>query len=155
MLAVPWLRRLVIDFLPWWPGFYLESGHMGFVVGKVALSPVLPYNFVTPATFHTLNCSTLINHPDTPQFRYWQCCQMVQKKNKGLKIEVKCADNSVFEESPQGYSPSPASFNIFTDDVLRNLDKPNILRANSTLSDWTKSNRPKSTSHEQPRSNST
>lgn len=45
---------------------------------------------------------------------------------------VKWADNSVFQESdsntgfPQGYSLSPASFNVLTDDVLRNLDKTNI-----------------------------
>jgi hypothetical protein len=63
MLAVPWHRQLVIGFLPRLPGFDLESGHMTFVVGKVAMSRVLPYNFVTPATFHTFNCSTLINHP--------------------------------------------------------------------------------------------
>jgi hypothetical protein len=39
--AVPRLRRLVAGFIPRRPGFESRSGHVGFVVDKVALEPLL------------------------------------------------------------------------------------------------------------------
>jgi hypothetical protein len=35
--AAPQLRWLVAVFPPWWPGFEPTSGHVGFVVDKLAL----------------------------------------------------------------------------------------------------------------------
>jgi hypothetical protein len=40
VLAVPQLRQLVFGFPPWRPGFEPKSGHVGFVVDKVALGQV-------------------------------------------------------------------------------------------------------------------
>jgi hypothetical protein len=34
--------QLVDGLLPWWPGFVLGSGHVRFVVDKVALGQVFP-----------------------------------------------------------------------------------------------------------------
>jgi hypothetical protein len=39
-LALQYLRRLVSDFPPQLPGFDLRSGHVGFVIDKVALGQV-------------------------------------------------------------------------------------------------------------------
>jgi hypothetical protein len=38
--AVPYLKRLAAGFLPQRPGFEPGSGHVGFVVNKVALGQV-------------------------------------------------------------------------------------------------------------------
>jgi hypothetical protein len=38
--AMAHLRQLVADFPPWQPGFKHRSGHVGFVVDKVALGQV-------------------------------------------------------------------------------------------------------------------
>jgi hypothetical protein len=39
-MSMPYLTRLVPGFPPWWYGFYLRSGHVGFVVdeGKLGQS---------------------------------------------------------------------------------------------------------------------
>jgi hypothetical protein len=54
--AVPWLRRLVVGFPPRWPGFEPRSGHVGFVVDKVALGRVFREYFCFPCqySFHRL-----------------------------------------------------------------------------------------------------
>jgi hypothetical protein len=46
------------------PGFEPGSGHMEFVVDKVALGRFSPSTSVTPANLHSTNCSTitLIDH---------------------------------------------------------------------------------------------
>ena len=48
MLLVPWLRRLVIGLSWWTPGFSTWSFHLGFVVDKLALGPVLCKYFSFP-----------------------------------------------------------------------------------------------------------
>jgi hypothetical protein len=57
--VVPYLRRLVTGFPPRWSGFQLGSGHVGFVVNKVALGQVFFEYFVPPASYST-DCATLI-----------------------------------------------------------------------------------------------
>jgi hypothetical protein len=37
MVAVPWLRWLAAGFQLWQPGFEPKSGHVGFMMDKVAL----------------------------------------------------------------------------------------------------------------------
>jgi hypothetical protein len=56
MVAVPWLRCLAADFLLWQPGFEPKSGHVGFVVDKVALGQV------SSTSSHSTKCSVLICH---------------------------------------------------------------------------------------------
>jgi hypothetical protein len=56
MTGVEWamramLRRLVAGFPPWRPGFEPRSGHVGFVVGKVALGQVFSEYFDFPCQF--------------------------------------------------------------------------------------------------------
>jgi hypothetical protein len=41
MLVMPWLRRLVTGLSWWTPGFSTWSVHVGFVVNKLAVVPVL------------------------------------------------------------------------------------------------------------------
>jgi hypothetical protein len=55
-LAAPYLRRLVAGFPLRRPGFELESGHVGFVVDKVALRQVFSQYFGFPcrSLFHQL-----------------------------------------------------------------------------------------------------
>jgi hypothetical protein len=59
--AVPWLRRLAAVFPPRRPGFQPGSGHIGFVVDKVALGQVFSEYFGFPSqfSFHRL----LYTHP--------------------------------------------------------------------------------------------
>lgn len=45
MLIMPRLRRLATGLSRWTPGFSTWSVHMGFVVDKVALGPVLCKDF--------------------------------------------------------------------------------------------------------------
>jgi hypothetical protein len=54
--AVPQLKRLVAGFPPRRPRFDPRSGHLGFVVGKVALGQVFSENFGFPcqSSFHRL-----------------------------------------------------------------------------------------------------
>jgi hypothetical protein len=49
-------RQLVTGFPPWWPGFEPGSGHVGFVVDKVALGQVFSKYCAFPcqASFHQL-----------------------------------------------------------------------------------------------------
>jgi hypothetical protein len=49
--AVPELKRLVAGFPPRWPGFESRSGHVGFVVDKVALRQVFSEYFGFPCQF--------------------------------------------------------------------------------------------------------
>jgi hypothetical protein len=49
--AVPRLRRLVAGFTPRRPGFEPGSGHVGFMVDKVALGQVFSENFGFPCQF--------------------------------------------------------------------------------------------------------
>jgi hypothetical protein len=53
---VLWLTRLVAAFPPWRPGFDHRSGHVGFVVGKVALGQVSSesFGFLCQFSFHRL-----------------------------------------------------------------------------------------------------
>jgi len=48
MLVISWLRQLVTGLSWWGPGFSTWSFHMGFVVDKVALRPVLCKYFSFP-----------------------------------------------------------------------------------------------------------
>jgi hypothetical protein len=41
------------------PGFEPGSGHLGFVVDKVALGQVFSEYFGFPANLHSTNCSTI------------------------------------------------------------------------------------------------
>jgi hypothetical protein len=61
ILAMPWLKRLVTGFPPWWPRFKTWSSHVGFVVDKVALGQVFSKYFGFPyqSSFHQF----LHNHP--------------------------------------------------------------------------------------------
>jgi hypothetical protein len=56
LLAVPWLRRIVAGFPPRRPGFDSVSGHVGFVVDKVALGQVFfeYFGFPCQSLFHQL-----------------------------------------------------------------------------------------------------
>jgi hypothetical protein len=66
--AVPQLRRLVAGFPPRRPGLEPRSGHVGFVVDEVALGQVFPSTSVSPANFHSTDCSILtIYHPGMVQ----------------------------------------------------------------------------------------
>jgi hypothetical protein len=62
--AVPYLRRLVAGFPPRLPRFDPRSGHVGFVVDKVALGQVFSEYFCFPCQFsfhrllHTHHLST-------------------------------------------------------------------------------------------------
>jgi hypothetical protein len=58
--AVSQLRRLVARFPPRRPGFEPRSGHMGFLVDKVALGPVFSEYFVSSADSHSTDCSAFI-----------------------------------------------------------------------------------------------
>jgi hypothetical protein len=49
--AMPQLRQLVAGFSPWRPGFKPGSGHVGFVVDKVALGQVFSEYFGFPRQF--------------------------------------------------------------------------------------------------------
>jgi hypothetical protein len=51
----------VASFTPWRTAFERRSGHVGFVVGKVALGQVFSEYFSSPAKFHSTNCSTITN----------------------------------------------------------------------------------------------
>jgi hypothetical protein len=53
-VVVPQLRRLVAGFPPWRPGFDHRSGHVGFVVDKVALRQVFSeyFGFSCQFLFH-------------------------------------------------------------------------------------------------------
>jgi hypothetical protein len=51
---------LAAGFLPQRPGFEPSSGHVGFVVDKVALGRFSPSTSVSPANLHSTNCSTII-----------------------------------------------------------------------------------------------
>jgi hypothetical protein len=52
VMAVPWLRRLVVGLSPRRPGFDPGSVHVGFVVDKVALGQVFPrVHWFSPVTF--------------------------------------------------------------------------------------------------------
>jgi hypothetical protein len=53
-LVVPELRRLVAGFSPQRPGFEPRSGHVGFVVDKVALGQVFSEYFGFPCQFSFL-----------------------------------------------------------------------------------------------------
>jgi hypothetical protein len=61
--AVPQLRRLITGFPPQQPGFEASSGHVGFVVDKVALGQVFPEysGFPYQFSFHQL----LNTHPSS------------------------------------------------------------------------------------------
>jgi hypothetical protein len=60
-MAVPKLGRLVAGFPPPRPGFEPWSGHVGFVVDKVALGQVLFLSTsVSLANYHSTDCSTII-----------------------------------------------------------------------------------------------
>jgi hypothetical protein len=50
-MAVPWLRRLIADFLPRRPGFDPRSGHVGFVVDRVIVGQVFSEYFGFPCQF--------------------------------------------------------------------------------------------------------
>jgi hypothetical protein len=62
-MAVTQLRRLVSGLPPKLPGFDTWSGHVGFVVDKMAPGQVSPSTSLSPTNFHSTNCSVLINHP--------------------------------------------------------------------------------------------
>jgi hypothetical protein len=51
--------QLVAGFPPRRPGFDPGSGHVGFVVDKVALGQVFSEYFGSPANLHSTNCSTI------------------------------------------------------------------------------------------------
>jgi hypothetical protein len=57
---VPYLRRLVADFPPGLPGFDPTSGHLEFVVDRVALGQVSYEHFGSPANSHSTKCSVRI-----------------------------------------------------------------------------------------------
>jgi hypothetical protein len=61
--SVPELRRLVVGYPSLWLGFEPRSGHVVFVVDKVALGQV------SAANFHSTHCSTfnIIYHPGLVQ----------------------------------------------------------------------------------------
>jgi hypothetical protein len=44
-----------------------RSGHVGFMVDKLALGMFTPSTSVSPANFHSTNCSILIYHPGLVQ----------------------------------------------------------------------------------------
>jgi hypothetical protein len=54
--AMPWLKRLVAGFPPRKPGFDPRSGHVGFVVDKVALGQIFSeyFGFPCQSSFHRL-----------------------------------------------------------------------------------------------------
>jgi hypothetical protein len=61
--------------------------------------------------------------------------EFVEEQRKGIgdvKLRVKCADNYTLEDFDsniglrQGRVLSPASLNVFIEDVLRKLDEPNV-----------------------------
>jgi hypothetical protein len=52
-----------VDFPQQSPAFDNRSGHVGFVVDKVALALVSLSAFVSPANSHSTNYSTLVNRP--------------------------------------------------------------------------------------------
>jgi hypothetical protein len=66
---MPQLRQIVARFSPPWAGFDTMSGHVGFVVDKVALGQVFFKYFICPANSHTTDCSTIIiiYHPGLVQ----------------------------------------------------------------------------------------
>jgi hypothetical protein len=51
--------RLVAGFQPRQPGFDPWSGHVAFVVDKVALGQVFSEYFGSLANLHSTNCSTI------------------------------------------------------------------------------------------------
>jgi hypothetical protein len=59
---VPWLRRLVAGFPPRRPGFETRSGHVEFVVDKVAVGRFTPSTSVSAASSHSISCSMLITY---------------------------------------------------------------------------------------------
>jgi hypothetical protein len=67
--AVPYLKRLVAGFPLRLSGFEAKSGHVGFVVDKVALRHFFPSTSVSPADSHSTDCSTfiIIYHPGLVQ----------------------------------------------------------------------------------------
>jgi hypothetical protein len=62
-VAVPQLRRSVAGFPQWRPGFEPRSGHVGFMIDKIALGQVfsevlrlpLPFSFHRLLQFHHLS----------------------------------------------------------------------------------------------------
>jgi hypothetical protein len=64
--VMPYLRQLVTGFPLRQPGFEARSGHVEFVVDNMAVGQVLSLSIlVSPANFHSTNCSTffIIYHP--------------------------------------------------------------------------------------------
>jgi hypothetical protein len=66
--AVPYLKRFVVCFPPQRPGFVPRSGHVGFVVDKVALGQVFSkyFGFPSKLSFHRLS-TFIIYHPGLEQ----------------------------------------------------------------------------------------
>jgi hypothetical protein len=62
-------KSLVAGFPPLRPEFEPKSGHVGFVVDKVALGRFSPSTSVSPANSHSTDCSTfiVIYHPGLVQ----------------------------------------------------------------------------------------
>jgi hypothetical protein len=58
-MAVSLLRWLVAGFPLWLFRFEPRSGHVGFVVDKVALGQVFSKYLVSPVNHHSTNCSTM------------------------------------------------------------------------------------------------
>jgi len=58
MLVMPWLRWLVTDLSRWTPGFSTWSFHLGFMMDKVALGPVLCKYFSFPHYHHSISAPT-------------------------------------------------------------------------------------------------
>jgi hypothetical protein len=61
-MAVPWLRRLVTGFPLRRPGFEPRSGHVGFVVDKVALVQVFSEYFGFPCQFSFHRLLHILHH---------------------------------------------------------------------------------------------
>jgi hypothetical protein len=62
MVAVLWLRWLAASFPPWQSGFETKSGHVVFVVHKVALEQVFSKYFSFSTNSHSTECSILTCH---------------------------------------------------------------------------------------------
>jgi hypothetical protein len=75
--AVPQLRRLVVASPPRRSGLEPGSGHVGFVMDKVALGQVFSEYFVSPANLHSIDCSksSFIIWGSYSKDKEWPKCQ--------------------------------------------------------------------------------
>jgi hypothetical protein len=68
-MAVSYLRGLVVVFRQRRPGFESMSGHVGFVVDKVAWGRFSPSTSASPANSRSTDCATPVtsHHPGLVQ----------------------------------------------------------------------------------------